>query len=152
MVALLEVGRDILVRGDLLRTVDVHAVLADGRENVAGHAVLELLGLRLVAAEDQLVEAALRYDVHGQPTLTLNRMKGHLISTQRPHSVAHIRQAEDAANIRGDEPRLTLDGDDADGGGVEGAGGQIDGVKSTGSPIRGKHWIVYPATPAAPRW
>jgi hypothetical protein len=36
------------------------AVLADGRQDMAGHPVLEQVGVRLVGAEGQLVAAALR--------------------------------------------------------------------------------------------
>ena len=51
----------------MLLTLDVAAVLADGREDDASDPVLEVPGLGLVGAEDQLVEAALADDVRRCP-------------------------------------------------------------------------------------
>lgn len=112
-------GFNHLAGGYLLLTHDVAAVLADRREHHAGHPVLKGFRLRLVGPHDQLVEAALGDQLHRQAPLTLYLMKGQILRPKRPRCVAHVCYGQGPTDISRDEPRVTVEFHQADGGGVE---------------------------------
>lgn len=111
---------------DVVLRLSITTRLADRREDFACHPVLELAGLGFVRAHDQLVETALGDDPHvpaRRHTKSGSTSLGLLVVRKRVQDAAMLGQFEDCVDVPCDEPRFTVDGDHADGVGVEVEGG-----------------------------
>ena len=111
--------------------------LADRRENLTCHPVLELAGLRFVGAHDEPIQARLGEYLDGLSPCCVATSFGlypiqpnfiwvDVAKSRRDIGLALLIyvQSEGLANIGSDEPRFTFDGYDADGVGVEVEGGR----------------------------
>lgn len=101
----------------------ISAVLTDGREDHAGDPVLELTGLRLVGAEDQLVEAGLGNEGGGLEPFTPKQDRGEMLGILSPGLLPLIDgeapqplpsalrgiHPEGPTHVRRHEPRVALD-------------------------------------------
>lgn len=107
-------------------THHVGPILPNGREDDLRHPILEGAGLGLVGAHDELVEAGLGEEDHGAPRRKAKRgstTQAHLVVIEVDEVGPGASEREDASHVGRHEPRGTVDGDDADGSGVEGEGG-----------------------------
>ncbi len=86
------------------------ACLADRWEDIAGHPVLELLGLRLVGAHHEFVEAGLGYD-RCWLALTHSKLRSRQLEFLVDIKATQYARMEikHLAYVSRDEPRVTVD-------------------------------------------
>lgn len=124
--------------------LDVPTVLTDGGEDHASDPVLKRLGLGLVRAEDQLVEAGLGDGPDGTASfIQTNRgstSDNLLAVVQWIEDTTPLSEAQRHIDIIGDEPGLSPDVDHADVVGVPVVpeGGRLEGGQSVYMPSEGR--------------
>ena len=99
-----------LLRGKLLLPGDVAAVLADAGQHHGRDPLAEGFGLRLIAAQDDVIQAGLADNAHHLRTaMGVNLTDPLFIVIQAVRNHAAVAEAQHIAHILQDEPRFVVD-------------------------------------------